>query len=468
MDEEILSQEELLNNIKEEQICKEDIEDTDTDIQLDESSRTLIVDKSDPTVESLYLQYQRGHLILQPKFQRNYVMKKPVASRLIESLMLNVPLPMFYFSEEKDGKSCVIDGQQRLTAIFSFIDGDFKEGVYENGKSVVKLKPFKLSGLKVLTEYNNKSFNELPQNIQNQIKDSPLRVVTIKKGSNSDLKFEIFERLNTGSTPLNEDEIRNNVYRGKLIDLLDELEENPRFNEIVAKPNFKNRMLYRGMILRFLALSERSYLNYKPSMKQFCNRFLNDFRNLNKEKETEFTQRFKDALDMVYTVFGKNAFRRFAKAVNSNDCDWIETRINMALFDIEMCGFVNYKKEQIIPHSDEIREALIDLMVNDQQFIDSIQLKTSNSDMVQYRFETWFKKLKEIIVEKPTPRLFSYAQKKELYEKDPTCAICHQHINSIDDAHVDHIIPAVKGGATIMENAQLAHRWCNLHKSDNV
>ena len=90
--------------------------------------------------------------------------------------------------------------------------------------------------------------------------------IIIKKESNDDVKFEIFERLNTGSIKLNEDEIRNTVYRGKYINLLAELENNETFHKLIKKDNFKKRMIYRGMILRFFALSEKSYLNYKPSI----------------------------------------------------------------------------------------------------------------------------------------------------------------------------------------------------------
>ena len=193
-------------------------------------------------------------------------MQKSLANKLIESLLLDVPLPMFYFAEEEGGKVSVIDGQQRLTSIFAFIDDRWTNE--KNGN----ISSFKLSGLKVLSDLNGKSFKDLNEENQNKILYTSVRVVTIKKESNPDLKFEIFERLNTGSTPLNEDEIRNTVYRGSFIDMLAELEEDKIFNELVNKPNFKNRMLYRGMILRFFAFYEKTYLKYKPSMKQFCNK----------------------------------------------------------------------------------------------------------------------------------------------------------------------------------------------------
>lgn len=467
MEEELLSKEKLIKDIETQQITSDDLEDEDEEIIIDKDKRNLVTEKADPDVDSLFGRWKKGSLILRPKFQRNYVMKNSIANKLIESLLLGVPLPIFYFAEEPDGKKSVIDGQQRLTAIFSFIDGEIAKEITKDGGKIKSVVPFKLSGLKVLKEYNNKTFNDLPEEMQGKILDTTLRVITIKKESDPDLKFEIFERLNTGSTPLNEDEIRNNIYRGEFIDLLAELEENKDFNNLINKPNFKNRMLYRGMILRFLAFYERTYLNYKPSMKQFCNNFLEENRHLSKEKADKYRQVFKDTLSLVNSVFGDCAFKRFAKDEKSNNYSWIKTRINMALFDIEMWGFVKYKKEQVYNHLEEIKEAMIDLMTRDQDFVDSIQLKTSNTDMVEYRFRKWESVLKNIITEKATPRLYTYEQKQELYGKNQTCALCHQHINSIDDAHVDHILAKNNGGATTLENAQITHRWCNLHKSDN-
>ena len=459
MEKTLQSKDEILDEIEQIEITSDDIEDQqDDDILLEENDRKLYVDKSDPSIQSLFIDYTDGNLILQPKFQRKYVMKKTIASRLIESLLLDVPLPMFYFAEEDDDSVSVIDGQQRLTAIISFKLGKF---IYDN-------TPFKLSGLKILKELNGKTFKDLDTKYKNKINKTPLRVVTIKKESNPDLKFEIFERLNTGSAPLNEDEIRNTVYRGEFIDLLAKLEDNKEFNKIVNKPNFKNRFLYRGMILRFLAFYEKTYLNYKPSMKQFCNSFLTENRNLSIEKQQRFEKVFKDTISLVYSVFGDCAFRRFTKDENSNNFDWIKTRINMALFDIQMWGFTRYTKEQIYPHLEEIKEAMINLMVRDNKFIDSIQLKTSNLDTVMYRFKTWADTLEKIIITRTTPRLFPYAVKKQLYEEDPTCKLCNQHIICIDDAHVDHKNPDARGGATTIENGQIAHRWCNMHKSDNV
>jgi hypothetical protein len=373
---------------------------------------------------------------------------------------MDVPIPVLYFAEEPDGKYSVIDGQQRLTSFLSFIDGKFP--IRKN-----EYIDFTLSGLHILTDLNGKMYNDLEIEYQRKIQTTTLHTVIIKKDSDNDVKFEIFERLNTGSMKLNEDEIRNSVYRGPYIDLLSELADDKTFENIVRKPNHKNRMLYRGMILRFFALSGQDIRTYRPSMKKYCNKELNERRFLPKDKVNEYKKRFRKCVDLCKSIFGENAFRRFnpGKAETNPNGSWVTTRINMALFDIQMCGFAMYDQSQFHGHYDEIREAMLDLMCNDRDFIDAIELKTSGTEQMKIRFKKWFNILDKI-ADPPSPRVFPYLIKKQLFDEDSTCKICNNRILAIEDAEVDHIKPYSQGGTTTLDNAQIAHRYCNRHKSN--
>lgn len=418
--------------------------------------RKIIWQPKDFTIRELHTMKSDGDLDLQPIYQRNFVIDKGKASRLIESILMDVPIPVIYLAEENNNTYSVIDGQQRLTSFISFIDGHFPGDKIE----------FKLTGLKILKELNKKKFIDLDKAIQTKIRTTALHTILIKKESNEDIKFEIFERLNTGSTRLNEDELRNSVYRGAYIELLKELSDDETFHRLVKKDNFKKRMIYRGMILRFLALSEKTYINYKPSIKQFCNKELRDNRNLNQNKKDEYLKRFKHSIELCKTVFGEFAFRRFSSG-NEDDKNgkWINTRINMALFDIQMCGFAIYEKNQIISRADDIREALIELMTNNEEFTRSIEIQTSDREQVTKRFKIWLDTL-EGIVTKRQKRAFSYNDKQRLFASSQTCGLCQQQILLIEDAEVDHIVPYSQGGATTLENAQLAHRYCNRMKGN--
>ena len=147
-----------------------------------------------PTIQTLYQDWKDGDLIIDPSFQRKYVWNKKKASNLIESILINIPLPII-FTSSKNGKEEVIDGQQRLTSIFTFLDGYFADGT-----------KFNLSkSLKILSEeIGGKSFASLDKSLQSSIKKYPMFVVSISEESDEDIKFEMFERLNTNITSLNQ------------------------------------------------------------------------------------------------------------------------------------------------------------------------------------------------------------------------------------------------------------------------
>ena len=434
------------------------IEDDELNID-DNENRKIIWQPKDFSIREFSSMLQDGDLDLQPEYQRKYVATPKIASKLVESILMDVPIPVIYLAEEQDGTYSVIDWQQRLTSFLSFLSGKFPDG-----------NEFKLTGLSVFKELNRKTFTELDIELQNKIRKTTLHTIVIKKESNEDVKFEIFERLNTGSTALNEDEIRNTVYRGNYIQLLSDLENNEIFHKLVLKDNYRKRMIYRGMILRFFALTEKTYLNYKPSIKQFCNKELRDNRSLTPEKYKEYEQRFLHCIDLVKVVFWVTAFRRYIPADSENpQGNWTTTRINMALFDIQMCCFANYSKNEILRNADFIREAMLELMINDVDFIKSIEKETSNKEVLKKRFKIWLNKLDEIVgTNNYQQRIFPYTIKKDLFDKNPICALSGQRILSIEDAEVDHIIPFSKWGKTEIGNAQLVLRYLNRAKNNKI
>jgi hypothetical protein len=438
----------------------QDIFDTNSELELEAGdNRKIIWQAKDFSVREFHSMYEDGDLDLQPDYQRKYVATPAIASKLIESVLMDVPIPVIYLAEEKNGTYSVIDGQQRLTTFISFLRGSYPDN-----------SDFKLTGLNVIKELNRKSFSQLEKEDQSKLKKTTLHTIIIKKESNEDIKFEIFERLNTGSIKLNEDEIRNTVYRGNYVKLLANLEQDTTFHTLVKKDNYKKRMIYRGMILRFFALSEKTYINYKPSMKQFCNKELRDNRDFSSQKSKEYAERFNHVVDLVKVVFGDTAFRRYIPFdKNAGKGNWTTSRINMALYDIQMCGFVNYSKNEVLQYADFIREAMLDLMTNNQEFIDSILIQTSDKDILKKRFKIWFNKLDEIIGDNSyQQRNFPYSIKKRLFDENPVCALSGQKILAIEDSEVDHILPFSKGGKTTYENAQLVLRYFNRAKNNNT
>jgi len=420
------------------------------------SKRTIFTDQGDPEVDSLYKRYLRGRLNIQPGFQRQFVWDKIKSSRLIESALLDIPIPIIYLSEEKDGKDNVIDGQQRLTAFFSFIDGKFPDG-----------SDFKLSGLNVFTELNGKKFNELSDDIQDKIMTYKIRVIKFKKESDNDLQFEIFARLNTGAVPLNDQELRNCVYRGRFNELLKELSKEPDFMYLLGITKPEKRMRDIELVLRFASFYFNSYLRYNAPIKRFLNETMEAYQQISPENEIKLKTAFKNTISIIRNLLGTNAFKRYYNGTERNkNGKWETQKFNVSLFDILMYSFATEDKNTVFQNMDRIREALLDLMTNDQEFIDSIELSTSSKKMVTIRFDKWRLTVHSILgISTKEPRCFSYSLKQQLFESDSTCAICGNRILNIDDAAVDHIEQYWTGGKTIPENARLAHRYCNNSRS---
>jgi hypothetical protein len=412
--------------------------------------RRVYSDKPDRSIFELYRQYQKGNLELRPEFQRLQVWDNSKSSRLIESVLLEVPIPVIYLSEESDSKYSVIDGQQRLHAFIKFFERNLR-----------------LSGLTILAELNGKRFQDIPKNLQDKFENSTIRIIEVRKESNPDVKFEIFERLNTGAVQLNAQELRNCIYRGRYNELLKDLSEDKDFQFLLGLREPHYRMQDRELILRFFTFHNSTYLKYTPSMKHFLNKEMEQNRNLNEEKEKELRKTFKKSVRLTKTVFGDNAFKRFAVgSVKDHNGYWERNKINKALFDIIMFGFTIYEEHHIVPNSDQIREELLWLMTHESEFIDAITIGTNDTIRIRTRFDKWRSVLTEIIgTPRTEPRTFSLQYKKQLWESNPTCAICGQKIHIVDDAEVDHVEHYWRGGKTIPANARLTHRYCNRARS---
>ena len=177
---------------------------------------------------------EKGKLITNPEYQRDYVYNVEQASKLIESALMCIPLPTIYLCEEDDGRYSVIDGQQRIESFIRFMRGDFA-----------------LKKLTVRSDLNGKKYSELNEEDQTTIDDTSLRTIIIRKES-AEAKFDIFERLNRGAIQLKEQELRNCVYRGPYNSMINELAEDKRVKEMFINQN--KRMAYQEYILRFFAL----------------------------------------------------------------------------------------------------------------------------------------------------------------------------------------------------------------------
>jgi hypothetical protein len=431
---------------QDELVLDDDLDSEPVPEPIDTQRRRIFTQAADPNVQGLHEDFRGGYLVLQPDFQRYFVWDKTKSNRLIESVLLNVPLPVVYFAQEADGTSSVIDGQQRLTSFFEYIDGNFE-----------------LQNLKVMMELNGKRFKDLTKLQQRAIQQCSIRAITILSESDAELRFEIFERLNTGSVALNDQELRNCVYRGAYNGLLRKLAQDPDFMYLLGLSEPEKRMRDVELVLRFAAFYHWTYLKYQPPMRRFLNREMQKYQDITIEEAQELQRAFKNSVQIIRSLLDRNAFKRFYRGTETKPNGiWEPKKFNSSLYDILMWGFTRYEKPQVFLHLDAIREALINLMSDNSDFIEAIELSTSSAKNVNRRFDIWRREL-ESVMGSPTnePRIFSSKLKHELFDQDSSCAICGNQILHIDDAAVDHVKQYWTGGRTIKENARLTHRYCN-------
>jgi len=218
--------------------------------------------------------------------------------------LINIPIPPVYLAEE--GKNWeVIDGQQRLISLFRFY------GPLKLGKLTFDELRLTRAGITILEDLRGKRYKDLSEELQASFDDYPIRVILIKKESDSDVKFDVFERLNTGAVNLNAQELRNCIYRGRFNDLINELAENKNFLFLLGLDKPHPRMQDKELVLRFFAFYHKTYLKYSPPMKRFLNKEMEDYRDLSPNEEKKLRNVFDKCVSLAKTVFGQYAFRRF-------------------------------------------------------------------------------------------------------------------------------------------------------------
>ena len=406
----------------------------------------LRTDSGRTDVSTLYNRYKAGELTPQPDFQRYVVWPNQKQSRLIESLLLKLPIPTVYLAEIEDGKSVVVDGQQRLTSIFRFLDGQYA-----------------LTGLNALKDLEGLRFDKLDKSLQRLLQKTQLFTVELTEDNETDAKYLLFARLNEGAVPLNAQELRNCVYYGPYNDYVKRLSENSYFRRLLKIREPHKRMVDVELTLRFLAFYHQKYLNH-PDKKtgEFLDEQMRLGRAYTAPKLRQGEDAFKAATEMAWEIFGTQAFKPFIRGTEAKPSGRWDSKNNRALMDVTLFGFTQYPKGPLLMRKAEIRDMAADLLGDNDEFRDLISQTISEQKRVKRRFEIWLSALDEVMKgTEQGPRLFTYAVKKQLYESDPTCRFCRGQIESMDDAHVDHILPFAAGGKTETSNAALAHRYCN-------
>jgi Protein of unknown function DUF262 len=335
-----------------------------------ESNRRLVTHPYDFIIKSLKDQVDEKTLVLADNFQRRRVWDDVKSSRLIESLLINVPIPVCYFAEAEDGSYTVVDGQQRLTAIYRYISNDFP-----------------LRSLQIRTDLNGKKFSELSVVDSRMIRVRSLRCIVILKESDPGIKFDVFDRLNSNSVKLNRQELRNNLYRGSLNDLVKELCENTMFKSMRQVREVDIRMKDCEMILRFFAFFHRRS-EYQGSLAPFLDSYLQSGQKFSQPEIEQHRKVFVDTIIRVNLVFAEKSFRR-------HDTNGKSTLVNKAIYDVIMLYFAHLETSWVVENRQELLRSF-EKVCSDVKFQEAITSSTEKTTKIQQRMDCWYQCLQDL------------------------------------------------------------------------
>ena len=317
-----------------------------------------------------------GGLDLAPDFQRLHVWRQVQRVRLIESVLLQIPLPAFYFAEDANGVMQVVDGVQRLSTINDFVSGEPS-----------KTGGFPLIGLEYLSDVKGKRFDDLPAVWKRRIYNTQIVAHVIEPSTPAAVMYDIFRRINTGGTPLRAQEIRHCVSKHRSRAFLKELAATKAF-DIATNGKLKNhrRMVDRELALRFVAFwhhGPEAYLS-NDSLESFllrATRSIDDGREIDDAALVDVKMAFERGLTLAHQVFGKYAFRKWPAGLDRL------APINRALFETWTTELAKANRSVVLENVERIKCLARNGMASDSQYINSVSSATGDVRSVQMRFE---------------------------------------------------------------------------------
>lgn len=344
--------------------------------------RTVKTQNIEYDLETLVKKIKKGVIKINPDYQRNHRWNNVTSSKLMESLILNIPVPTIYLSQDIDvdeeveddvARYSVIDGQQRLTAIYNYMNNEFD-----------------LEGLEILKPLNGMFYKNLPPFLIRRLEERTIKCLRIDSTVDPQVKYDIFERLNSGSVQLESQELRNAVYRGRFNELIKELAKNPYFRELLnikdKNPDVNNKVKKMEdveMVLRFFSLDDSGVHAMKKSFKDFLSEQMDRFNKCTTEELKEKSQNFINVINIIYEKFGRKAFAKYkyekgklklTTSFNASVYDALAIAVSMNLKE----GVLKIEKKNIIK---------FEQLFKNEEFFNSIQGSTNDKSKIMKRIE---------------------------------------------------------------------------------
>ncbi len=336
---------------------------------------TVLIRTESRTVDDVLRRIKQGRYVLDPEFQRDFIWTDLKQSKLIESVLMRIPLPVFYLAEDSEGKMIVVDGLQRLSTFNRFVDGE------------LQLR------LKDQIELGGKRFADLSPKLQNRIEDCNLTLYIIDSKVPERARLDIFERVNSG-VPLTRQQMRNSLYSGSGTRFLKQEAGTPLFLEATGWSLRTSSMRDREFVNRFCGFQLLPLESYRGEMDDFLADTLTCMNQMGDAELSRLSTEFQNGLNNNLIVFGQHAFRKHSEGQTRRSV------INASLWDIMSTGLSRFPTNIVKSGADDLRDALHVLMDNDD-FIASITYGTNDTKRVNHRFDVTRVMFREVFGAQP-------------------------------------------------------------------
>jgi hypothetical protein len=322
---------------------------------------TLMIRTESRTVHDVLRRIERGDYIMHPDFQRDFVWNEEKQSKLIESVLMRIPLPVFYFAENDDGKHVIVDGLQRITTFKRFVNNEFKLRLRES------------------PELNGKRFENLPVKLKNRIEDCNLTLYLIDAKVGERIRLDIFERVNNG-VPLTRQQMRNCLFNGGATQFLKEQATDNLFVLVTGGSLNVDQMRDREFVNRFCAFYLLGHQTYRGDMDEFLASALKHMNQMSPAELERLGEVFTQSLKVNYKLFERHAFRKFT------DMNHNRSVINASLWDVLSTVFIPYLDRDFDAKHTQILDGMRTLF-SESEFNSAITISTNDTKKVVYRFE---------------------------------------------------------------------------------
>lgn len=350
---------------------KEEVDETLTLMEKPFDPTQIKVESKTPSLDTLIKRIKGGSIQMDTSnyFQRqDDLWDKGKQSRLIESILIRFPLPAFFFDASNDNNWLVVDGLQRLSSVRNFC----------------VLKTLKLTNLEFLTHLNGKTWDDLSEDLHRVIEEAQVVIYKILPGTPTDVKFNIFKRINTGGLILEPQEIRHALFQGTPSDFITELARTKEFVEATENKIATHRMLDRDFVNRFLCfylLGIENYgtKEYGQDLDTFMSKAMASIYTKSAEELQKIRDDFAKAMTLSKTIFGREAFRKVYYKYDRLP------PINKAIFDAIATQFAlldSTKADALKQHKAQFKKALLERLKNDPAFFISVTSSTGDRNRV--------------------------------------------------------------------------------------